>query len=293
MPELPEVETIRNDLKNKILGKTIARLVIRLPRIVKNNPKTFVRELVKNKFKEINRIGKLLIFRLERGEKFLLVHLKMTGQLIYCAKDFVIAGGHSLPAGQAGLPKLQGCLPNKYSRVIFYFANKSALFFNDLRTFGYLKIVNKNELEKVAVKFGVDPLSQELTPALLKRIFKKRQTNIKAVLINQELIAGIGNIYADEILFTAGVRPDRKARSLRVKEIEKVTRAMKSVLTKAIRFRGTTFNDYADAQGNQGGFAKRLKVYGRTGEKCSRCGGIIIKKKIAGRGTHFCPKCQK
>jgi formamidopyrimidine-DNA glycosylase len=286
MPELPEVETIKNDLRKKILRKKITAVTVKLTRIVKNDPKTFKRTLNGNSIIDIDRVGKLMIAKLKHGSRFLLMHLKMTGQLIYCRGETVIAGGHSLP-------KIQGCLPNKYSRVIFAFADGSHLFFNDMRTFGYLKLADREELERIKERFGLDPLSPGYNFATLNEIIKKRHTGIKAVLLQQPVIAGIGNIYADEILFEAGVRPNRPADRLKKDEIEKIVRASKKVLTKAIKYRGTTFNDYVDADGNQGNFMKRLKVYGHEGERCQRCGGVIGKMKVAGRGTRWCPRCQK
>jgi len=286
MPELPEVETIKNDLKKKILNKKITGVTVKLARIVKNDPKLFRRILAGNSILDIDRIGKLMIARLEKGEYYLLIHLKMTGQLLYCRGETVIAGGHSLP-------KIVGCLPNKYSRVIFAFADGSHLFFNDLRTFGYLKLAGADELEKVKENFGLNPLSPELNVISLGKILKNRQTNIKAVLLDQKLIAGIGNIYADEILFAARVKPNRLANKLKTSEIEKIANASKKVLKQAIKYRGTTFNDYVDAAGKVGGFVRRLKVYGREGESCQRCGVVVKKIKVAGRGTRWCPGCQR
>jgi formamidopyrimidine-DNA glycosylase len=287
MPELPEVETIRNDLNKKITGKSIIKVDIGLARIVKGDPADFRRILIGNKIASVERIGKLMIFRLEKGGRYLLIHLKMTGQLIYCLKDYIVAGGHSLP-------KLEGDLPNKYSRATFYFNDRSALFFNDMRTFGYTRIVDAAELERVKSRFGIDPLSGGLNLENFKKIVIGRKANIKSLLLNQELIAGIGNIYSDEILYDARIRPDRRGNSLKEAEIMRIVRSAKKILKKAIKYRGTTFNDYVDADGHQGGFARLLKVYGRQGEKCYRCPSQkIIKKKIAGRGTHFCPQCQR
>jgi formamidopyrimidine-DNA glycosylase len=293
MPELPEVETIKNDLAKKIIGKRIERVDVNLARAVRNSRGKFINELTGNKFTAIRRVGKLMIFVLGSKDKYLLTHLKMTGQLIYCGKNLVIAGGHSLPAGQKGLAKLQGCLPNKYSRVVIHFADRSALFFNDMRTFGYLEIVHEAGLDQAMKKFGPDSLHADITAGYLEKLFHNRTAPIKALLLDQKNVAGIGNIYADEILFAAGVRPDRRAGTLSRSETAKIARAIKSVINKAVKYRGTTFNDYVDSEGRTGNFAKMLKVYGRAGEPCPRCPGEVIRKnKIAGRGTHFCPHCQ-
>lgn len=285
MPELPEVETIRRDLTSRLLNKKISKVEIGKKRIVKNQAGMFIKFLTGNKFKAIDRVGKLLIFHLQ-SSGFLLVHLKMTGQLIYCHRGTFIAGGHSLP--KIGLE-----LPNKYSHVIFSFANGDRLFFNDLRQFGYLEIVTPQQLEKVKARFGMEPLTANFKLTELAEILRKRSAPIKAVLLNQQLIAGIGNIYADEILFAARILPTRRASSLSDKEIKNIFLASKKILAMAIKHRGTTFNDYVDAQGNVGSFVKFLKVYGRSGKKCYRCGGVVKKIKMSGRGTHYCTDCQK
>lgn len=284
MPELPEVETIKNDLRKKILNVKIIKVDIRLNKIVKNSTLFFVKTIENNSITKIERRGKLIIFYLNNN-LFLLVHLKMTGQLIYIGKDFIV-GGHS----QTGTINN---LPNKYSHVIFIFKDNSKLIYNDVRQFGYLEIVNKEELEKRLLGFGVEPLSRDFTFKKIKKILYNKKTNIKAFLLNQKYIAGIGNIYADEILFAAGVSPKRKTSSLKEKEIQKIFNATKEILKKAIKYRGTTFNDYRDAEGKKGKFFKMLKVYGRENEKCLDCQEVIKKIKVAGRGTRICEKCQK
>ena len=287
MPELPEVETIKNDLEKKILKKKIIQVEVKLPRLVRGKVKEFKQTLSSNAFVKINRIGKLLVFELEKGDKQMLLHLKMTGQLIYCQGEKVIAGGHS-----DGNDPTE--LPNKHTRVIFKFSDQSRLFFNDLRTFGYLRLVNAKEYEKELEKYGLAPLAKEFSLDKFREVFKRRKTSIKAVLLNQALIAGVGNIYADEILFMAKVRPDRRANTLRKPEIARIYKAVKAVLRRAIKHRGTTFNNYVDANGNQGNFIRLLKVYGREKKKCLRCRtGVIKKIKVAGRGTRYCPGCQK
>lgn len=286
MPELPEVETIRRDLSQKILHKKITKVEVKKKRIVKGDTKKFVQILVGNKFVSLGRVGKLLILTLDRNKYNLLIHLKMTGQLIYCHQGHFVAGGHSLP-------KIGDSLPNKYSHVIFTFADNSRLFFNDMRQFGYLQLVNQSELDKITKKYGIEPLTADFKPESLKQIVKKRTAPIKAVLLNQQLISGIGNIYADEILFATGIRPTRKASTLSDHEIKKIFLASQKIIKAAIKFRGTTFNDYVDADGNIGSFVKFLKVYGRKDKKCPRCKGIVKKIKVAGRGTHYCSACQK
>jgi len=285
MPELPEVETIKNDLRKKILNRKIKRVKVNLKRIVKSNFNEFLTFLSDNKITDIKRIGKLLIFKLAGKDNFLIIHLKMTGQLIYYWSGKIILGGHADKNTISDLP-------NKYTRVIIEFSNGGKLFFNDMRTFGYMKLVSRDELKKIIVQFGPEPGTKDFNFRYLKKLLSNRTANIKSLLLNQGLVAGIGNIYADEILFKAGVLPERPGGALGDDEIKKIQRAASRVIKTAIKYRGTTFNDYVDANGNTGNFLKRLKVYGRAGEKCKVCGGIVKKKKVAGRGTHYCAKCQ-
>ena len=286
MPELPEVETIRRDLKKKILNKKIKQVLLTKKSRVNLNHKEFIKILQNRRFVDIDRVGKLIIFDIDIKDKFLLVHLKMTGQLIYTHGQQVTAGGHSDV-------KYNFDLPDNSTRVTFEFSDGGKLFFNDMRRFGYLKIVDSKELEKIKSKFGIEPLTKDFTIENLKKVLQGRKTSIKAILLNQQLIAGIGNIYADEACFGAKIRPDRQVNRLTKQEIMKLHRSIEKVIKKAIDMRGTTFNNYRDSDGNKGDFLKFLKVYGRDGLKCKRCSGIIEKTKVAGRGTHFCPKCQK
>lgn len=285
MPELPEVETIRRDLSKKILGKRIKNIKINKPKIVKGKTLEFKRELINSSVKNINRKGKLLIFVLSREDKFLLVHLKMTGQLIYVDDNKVISGGHNYP-------KIEK-LPNKFSHIIFTLNDKSKLFYNDIRQFGYMKIVNKNDLDEVLLNFGIDPINEIFRKDDLLAMLEKKKTNIKAFLLNQKNVAGIGNIYADEILFDSKIKPNRGVNTLSKKEKDNIYSTIKRILKKAIKYRGTTFSNYVDGRGNKGNFTRLLKVYQKEGEKCVKCKKLIKKIKIAGRGTHYCSNCQK
>lgn len=287
MPELPEVETIVLDLNKKIIGKKIKGVEINLPKIVQNKKKHFLDYLIKNKVEKIDRRGKLIIFYFSKPSNlYLLVHLKMTGQLIYKNNNKVIAGGHSQD-------KTLDDLPNKYSHVIISYSDQEKLIYNDVRQFGYLKLVDQEGLAQALSKFGVEPLGVDFTQDLFENLISKKKKNIKAFLLDQDKIAGIGNIYADEILFESGVLPDRNIQDLSKSDIKNIYINIKKVLQKAVKYRGTTFNDYRDADGNKGNFVSQLKVYGRDGEDCKKCNTKIEKTKVAGRGTHFCPKCQK
>lgn len=286
MPELPEVETIRRGLNKRIAGLTIKSVQVRKARIVKGSVKNFKAALSGNVILKFSQRGKLLIAALKSGQ-FLLVHLKMTGQLIYQRGKDIVASGHSFRG-------MDWRLPNRHTHIIFSFRDGSRLFFNDLRQFGYMKIIDKQELKKELAKFGIEPLTKEFSLKQFRNIFSHKKTAVKTLLMNQGFIAGLGNIYADEVCFYAKVKPNRRVQTLNVAEAERLHRGCKIILSKAVKARGTTFSDYVDADGRQGGFIKYLKVYGRKGEKCQRCRqGIIAKIKQGGRGTHYCPYCQK
>jgi formamidopyrimidine-DNA glycosylase len=184
-------------------------------------------------------------------------------------------------------------LPNKWSHIILEFKNSARLFYNDIRRFGYLKIVGAEELEKIKKRYGIEPLTPNFTFANFKKVFLHRRVAIKVLLLNQQLIAGLGNIYVDEVLFQAKVYPQHQASSLTAAEISRIFKVISLILTKAITYRGTTFNNYIDTAGRKGGFVDFLQVYGRAGQKCFRCGGVVKKIRLGGRGTHYCEKCQE
>lgn len=288
MPELPEVETVRRDLESRLLNKKIKTVEVLDLKLVGNLNK----QLTGSSFTEILRRGKLLIFKSNHPGLFMLVHLKMTGQLIYLFKDQISAGGHSL-SSHSFEKAVGGELPNKHTRVIITFADSSRLFFNDVRKFGYIKLASELELEKLIAKnYGPEPLEDLFDLAEFEAKLGRRRINIKAALLDQKTVAGLGNIYVDEVLFESGVRPQRSASSLKPAEIIKIHQAIKRILALAIKNRGTTFSNYVDGSGKKGNFSQKLKVYGRAGQKCVKCGSAIIKTKIAGRGTHYCNSCQ-
>lgn len=288
MPELPEVETIRRDLHAALVGKKIKKFEAPKLKVSPQDKKLLTRLLPGNKIMAVERRGKLLIFKLSLQDKFLLVHLKMTGQLIYQSGNKFIAGGHNINRGEFAHPL------NKHTQAIFTFVDGIRLFFNDLRRFGYVKIVDKKELENIFKKYGPEPLSKEFSLSYLIDLFHRSGRNVKATLLDQGKIAGIGNIYADEACFCAKIKPWAKAKSLKLEQIKSLHQCLKKILKLAIKYRGTTFSDYKDATGKKGNFVQYLKVYGRAGEKCLRCEqGIIKKIKVAGRGTAYCPGCQK
>lgn len=295
MPELPEVETIRRDLEDSLVGRKLISSEILFEKTAKNGAAFFENVLVGKKLQNISRRGKLLILQFA-PDVFLLVHLKMTGQLIYLQGKEKLAGGHSLSKKNEKdfLAAIGGTLPNKHTRAIFSFSGGGKLFFNDLRKFGYLKIVDKKELEKILVdNYGPEPLDDNLNFSYLQKILKGKTLKIKALLLDQKRLAGLGNIYVDEALFAAGILPQRLAGSLNDDEIKKLLKAIKSIIKKAIDKRGTTFSDYRDSKGNKGNFSQFLQVYGRGKDLCLKCGRPLQKSKVAGRGSHYCLNCQK
>jgi formamidopyrimidine-DNA glycosylase len=286
MPELPEVETIKNDLNETIVGLKIKKIKIHNPSTIKNPRTEFINGLIDKKVSGLHRVGKTLIINFFKSASILIFHLKMTGQLIYCSKKTILAGGHS---GEENL----SCSAGRHTRLEISFSDNSMLFFNDLRKFGYAKLAGKEEIEIIKNRLGPEPHGGKLTYGYLSKKIKKSRAPIKALLLDQKIIAGIGNIYADEILFASKIHPGRPGFSIKSREIKKIIQSADEIIKKAIENRGTTFNNYVDASGRQGRFLKLLNVYGRKDKACPACGQAIKKTKVAGRGTHYCHHCQK
>ena len=287
MPELPEVETIRQDLRRKILDKPIKGVQIWFDKAVGGKRAETIDFLSKSRIVDVERRGKLLILRLKDKPGAVLLHLKMTGQLIYKVKDHIFAGGHSFS-------EMDTDLPNKHTQAAITFSDDSTLFFNDARRFGYIKIVDDEELKKTIAKYGIEPLQQDFTFEAFRTLIRKKKMNIKALLLNQAFISGIGNIYADEICHAAHIQPTRRTSTLTTPEINKLYDETLRIIALAVEYRGTTFNNYVDSDGKTGNFSSLLKVYEREGERCLTCKkGAVQKKRVAGRGTHYCARCQK
>jgi len=284
MPELPEVETIVRDLNRKLRNKKIIAVDTSDKKVFQLSNRE-IKKVIGKKIRSIERRAKMIIFDL--GDCRLIIHLKMTGQLVLRTKGELIAGGH--PIINQGRD-----LPNKFSRVTFKFNDNSSLFFNDVRRFGWVKLAVGDEFIKFNEGLGVEPLGLNFTLEYFKQVLSsKKKSTIKQALLDQKKISGIGNIYADESLFQAGLKPFRRVKALKFNEIERLWLAIPKVLKHAIKYRGTSFSDYVDARGEAGNFIKYLNVYGRAGEKCKQCGGLIKKMKLSGRGTHWCGRCQR
>ncbi|MFA6254710.1 MAG: DNA-formamidopyrimidine glycosylase [Patescibacteria group bacterium] len=293
MPELPEVETLRRELASVVRGKTIKSASVDWPKMVKPlTPKQFSQQLKGRKIIDVKRRAKILIIELS-SDNFLLIHLKLTGQLIFRNKKSdirnqkLIVGGHPQKGGVVGLP-------NKFTHIIFDFTDGSKLYFNDLRKFGWIRLVNKQQVDKLISEFGVEPFDKEYTLVNFQTILKRYPNRkIKQILMDQTLLAGVGNIYADESCFCAKILPTRVVKTLKPEEIKRLFNCIPKILKFAIAKKGTSADDYVQLDGSQGGMLPYLKVYGRKGEKCARCSGVVQKIKLNGRGTHFCKKCQK
>lgn len=307
MPELPEVETIRRDLEGHLVGRRITSVQVFSPKTALPNAAFFKEALSGRKITKIERRGKLLIFGLNKskllkekrefGKDYLLVHLKMTGQLIYSDNKQVLAGGHSY--GKSGSDRINssssgsGTLPNPHTRVVFGFSGGAVLYFNDLRKFGYMKVVSQKELDLIlASNYGPEPLTAAFTVLALTKALQGKRVKVKALLLDQRKIAGLGNIYVDEALYAARISPSRLAGSIKEAEIKLLHREINRIIKTAVKHRGTTFSNYVDSKGVKGNFSRFLKVYGLQGNICAVCGGNIAKIKLGGRGTHYCPKCQ-
>lgn len=265
MPELPEVETIKRELEKSVIGKKITEvcvhhsLVIRQPSVEK-----FKKELAGATIKNVLRKAKLLIFGLSNG-KFLAVHLKMTGQLVYPGDG-------------------------KKSRVTFHLSDGKNLDFNDQRLFGELRLVDDWRSLKFIQGLGPEPFDLNLEQ--FKEMLAAKKAKIKPLLMNQNFISGIGNLYAAESLFRAKIHPQRPAQSLSDKEKELLFKETKDVLTEAISYGGSSVDNYVRLSGEKGNYVSRHKVYNREGKPCIRCKTPIKRIALGGRGTYFCPKCQ-
>ncbi len=292
MPELPEVQTIVNQLKEVLVGKTITGIEVRLPKLWSGNKD----EVVGAKILDVRRRAKMVIIQLDNG-KNLVGHLKMTGQLIY-------GQGNKGDKGYEGeiitfpnpIPFAGTSLPGKTTHIIFRLSGGGILFFNDMRQFGWVKVLTDDELAEVEGKHGPEPFTDEFTPDYLEKILGSWGRPVKLLLLEQSKISGIGNIYANEGLFCARINPMKRGKEVEKEKIKKLYDCLKKVLAEGLKYHGSSAGDeaYVDASGQPGKMQEHFKVYGRTGQPCpNNCGGKIVRSEIGGRGTFFCPKCQK
>jgi formamidopyrimidine-DNA glycosylase len=286
MPELPEVETVRRQLEEKIRGKEIESIEVYSPKQT-DHDENFQSKLTRQIFNNISRKGKLMVFSFRnQPDLFVLTHLKMTGQLLYqSSNDELSRGGHTMSDHDLDLP-------NRHTRLQFNLVGGSALYFNDLRKFGYMKITDKAGVQKTLSKFGPEPIDPDFDCKYFYQTIHKSKSPIKAVLLDQSKFAGLGNIYVDEALFRAKVLPSRSANKVSKKESDILCKVSGEVMRESIALGGTTFQHFADTGGQHGNFRDKLQVFGRKGEGCHTCDTPIEKIKLRGRGTHFCPSCQ-
>jgi len=273
MPELPEVETVRRTLERLVTGKRIERVDIRLPRIVRRpaEPEAFARALEGLTIRGVDRRGKFLKFDL--GVLVLLSHLRMEGRYgLYDAGDEV----------------------ENHTHVIFRFTDGTELRYRDVRQFGTMDLFKPGEetLEGPLAKLGLEPLDDAFTLSAFRAAIGSRTTKIKPLLLNQEVVVGIGNIYVDEALHAAGIHPERTADSLTRSELTRLHEAIVDTLKASVEAGGSSVKSYVNGQGEQGAYQFLLRAYGREGEPCGTCGAAIEKFVVGGRGTHICPRCQ-
>lgn len=287
MPELPEVEAIRIQLENFLKGHRIVDVLI-------TNNRSFVgdkRNIIGASFLSFRRFGKVLVFDFDNSFSAL-IHLKLTGQLVY--------RGPNLKNPPPLSSKVVGGLPGRYTRVIFKLDKDGVLYFNDLRIFGWVKVIKKSEIksQRIFDGLGYEPpvvRRQELpvlTFEIFKEILKSTKRPIKIVIMDQSKIAGVGNIYANDALWLAEINPKRPANSLIENEQKKLYNSIIKVLENGIKLGGSSENTFVTPDGSEGNYQNFALVYGRDGQKCKRCLTLIEKIQLGGRGTYFCPKCQ-
>lgn len=274
MPELPEVETVRRQLNARLAGARISAITFWQRGREFPNADAIADTLRDRVIDGIERRAKLLIFRI-RGGGALVGHLKMTGKFLFAPLDHV---------------------PGKHDRALFVLENPGqdsfGVLWSDVRKFGYLKFMSNEDLDLMLAEYGPEPLEAS-EDEIVQALSKSSMRSVKAILLDQTKIAGVGNIYADEASHRAGILPMRKWSTLSTDEIRRLVQEIKNVLSESLARKGTSANDYVDTSGSKGSFKNFLRVYKRQGKECLQCGTIIQKTVNAGRGTHFCPECQK
>lgn len=274
MPEMPEVEIIRRYLDKMVQGQQIMSVDIVLPRMIKwPDPEKFRSLVTGQRIESMARRGKYLLMELTGGRE-VVFHLRMTGRLVY---------------------EPEGVNHDSHARVIFKLGNGASLVYGDTRTLGTIHGLQAGERWRLKglSEMGPEPLSDDFTAEYLQGVAQKRKGAIKSFLLNQKYISGIGNIYADEALFLAGIHPQRPANMLTETECRKLAAAVNEVIAAGIADGGTTFRDYQNGAGGKGGHQEHLYAYGRTGQPCRKCGTPMERITVGGRGTHFCPQCQE
>ncbi len=288
MPELPEVETVRTGLSQFIISKAVVSVDFDWPKSFPNAKEDVTSFLVGASITQVRRRAKVLLIDLSSGHT-LVIHLKMTGQMVYRGKGEAFGAGHPNDS-------LVNELPDKSTRVSLVFKDGSKLYFNDQRKFGWMRLYPTIEVPNIDFfqKVGPEPLATDFTQkAFRDRLLRRPNTNIKAALLDQTVIAGVGNIYADESLWGAKIHPATLVKNLTVAQTNKLYTELRFVLNLAIEKGGSSDRNYVNAEGKKGSYLSFARVFRRQGQACPRCGTTIIKTRVAGRGTHLCPNCQK
>jgi formamidopyrimidine-DNA glycosylase len=284
MPELPEVETVRTGLQKLIVGRKVTAASHDNPKSFPNSQADVKHFLVNSSIVGVRRRAKVLMIDLSTNYS-LVIHLKMTGQLVFVGAKARFGAGHPNDS-------LIGNLPDKSTRVTFTFDDGSHLYFNDQRKFGWVRLMPTPEVPNIDFmkKVGPEPLEAAFTAEQFKQRFKRRaRTTIKAALLDQSVIAGVGNIYADESLWGAKIHPSRLVQTITDKEFKKLYTEVRFVMNLSIEKGGSTNRNYVNAEGKRGSYMDFARVFRREGLPCPRCGHMILKLKVAGRGTHICP----
>lgn len=286
MPELPEVETVRRGLSGLVIGRTISAVEHDTPKSFPNAAADVETFLIGTKVTDVRRRAKVLLIDLAT-DYTLVIHLKMTGQLVFRG-EVAFGAGHPNES-------LIRELPDRSTRVTLTFTDDSRLYFNDQRKFGWMKLMPRLEVPNIDFmkKVGPEPLEADFTPEEFAQRFKRRaKTSIKAALLDQTVVAGVGNIYADESLWGAKIHPQRLVGGITSDEFTLLYTELRAVMNKAIEKGGSTDKNYVNAEGKRGSYLDFARVFRREGQACPRCDTTIIKFKAAGRGTHICPHCQ-
>jgi formamidopyrimidine-DNA glycosylase len=288
MPELPEVETVRRGLERLLPSKQIKKVDFDWNKSFPNAEADVKQFVLGAKVATVKRRAKVLLIELSTNYT-LVIHLKMTGQLVFRSADENFGAGHPNKS-------LVGSLPDKSTRVTLTFNDGSQLFFNDQRKFGWMRLIPTPEVMNLDFfkKVGPEPLSADFTWQIMReRLMRRQNTNIKAALLDQTVLAGVGNIYADEAIWGAKVHPTTLVKELTAAQFHKLYDELIFVLRLSIEKGGSTDKNYVDAEGKKGSYLTFARVFRREGLTCPRCGTEIVKTRVAGRGTHLCPKCQK
>jgi formamidopyrimidine-DNA glycosylase len=287
VPELPEVETVKRGLERLIVNKKVARVTHDTDKSFPNDQNSVSKFLIDARILAIRRRAKVLLIDLSTDYS-LMIHLKMTGQLVF-------VGAERFGAGHPN-DSLIDVLPNKSTRVIFEFYDGTHLYFNDQRKFGWVKLLPTSEIKQTSFikKLGPEPLLDDFTTHILyERLQRRSNTAIKAAILDQSVIAGVGNIYADEALWGACIHPSTLVKNLTKKHIQRLYKEIRYVLNLSIEKGGSTDKNYVNAEGKKGSYIDFARVFRREGQLCPRCQSEIMKIKVAARGTHICQKCQK